>query len=143
MAAYNWSLLHRRAIAWISRWVRKSVPMIHRLFPLSSRITHLIICSLNPDSIVMTTGPWALTMAPSSTLILPQSGSWSDCLSKAHLTNPEERTQHWASVSISACALTAPSLMGIWKARVEAYLQTKVFDNGVRVSFWQTDKRMW
>uniref|UniRef100_A0A915KJX4 Uncharacterized protein n=1 Tax=Romanomermis culicivorax TaxID=13658 RepID=A0A915KJX4_ROMCU len=61
----------------------------------------------------MTTGPWALTWEPSATLILPQIGSWSDCLSKAHLINPEDNTEHWAPVLMSACALMVPSLMGI------------------------------
>uniref|UniRef100_A0A915KP26 Uncharacterized protein n=1 Tax=Romanomermis culicivorax TaxID=13658 RepID=A0A915KP26_ROMCU len=44
---------------------------------------------------------------------------------------------------MSACALTGPSLMGIWKARVEAYLRTNVFDEGARLSIWQTDEWMW
>uniref|UniRef100_A0A915L9A2 Uncharacterized protein n=1 Tax=Romanomermis culicivorax TaxID=13658 RepID=A0A915L9A2_ROMCU len=91
----------------------------------------------------MTTGPWALTTAPSATLILPQIGSWRDCLSKAHLTNPEDNREHWAPVSMSACALMAPSLIGIWKALVETYLRTKIFDDGVRLSIWQMDEQMW
>uniref|UniRef100_A0A915KWW2 Uncharacterized protein n=1 Tax=Romanomermis culicivorax TaxID=13658 RepID=A0A915KWW2_ROMCU len=91
----------------------------------------------------MTTGPWALTMGPSATLILPHIGSWSDCLSNACLTNPEDNTEHWAPVLMSACALTAPSLMGIWKALLKAYLGTKVFEEGVRLLIWQTDERMW
>uniref|UniRef100_A0A915IJB8 Uncharacterized protein n=1 Tax=Romanomermis culicivorax TaxID=13658 RepID=A0A915IJB8_ROMCU len=100
---------------------------------------HLIICSPNADSIVMTTGPWALTTVTSATLILPHIGSWSDCLSNACLTNPDDNTEHRAPVSMSAL----PSLIGIWKALVEAYLWTKVFDDGVRFSIWQTDERMW
>uniref|UniRef100_A0A915HHG4 Uncharacterized protein n=1 Tax=Romanomermis culicivorax TaxID=13658 RepID=A0A915HHG4_ROMCU len=70
-------------------------------------------------------------MVPSATLILPEIGSWSDCLSKAGLTNPEDNTEHWAPVLMSACALTAPSLMGIWKAGVGSYLPTEVFDDGL------------
>uniref|UniRef100_A0A915J1I1 Uncharacterized protein n=1 Tax=Romanomermis culicivorax TaxID=13658 RepID=A0A915J1I1_ROMCU len=106
-------------------------------------ITHLIICSPNVDSIVTTTGPWALTRAPSATLVLPHIRSRSDCLLKACLTNPEDNTEHCAPVSMSACALTVPNLMEIWKARVDAYLGMKVFDDGVRLSIWQTNEWMW
>uniref|UniRef100_A0A915JTD5 Uncharacterized protein n=1 Tax=Romanomermis culicivorax TaxID=13658 RepID=A0A915JTD5_ROMCU len=68
---------------------------------------------------------------------------WSDCLSNARLTNPEDNTEHWALVLMSACALKAPSLMGIWKALIKAYLPTKVFEEGVRLLIWQMDERMW
>uniref|UniRef100_A0A915K9W7 Uncharacterized protein n=1 Tax=Romanomermis culicivorax TaxID=13658 RepID=A0A915K9W7_ROMCU len=44
---------------------------------------------------------------------------------------------------MSACALTAPSLIGIWKALVEAYLRKKVFVDGLRLSIWQRDEWMW
>uniref|UniRef100_A0A915I6A8 Uncharacterized protein n=1 Tax=Romanomermis culicivorax TaxID=13658 RepID=A0A915I6A8_ROMCU len=63
-------------------------------------------------------------------------------LLNVHLTRPEDNTEHWALVLMSACALTAPSLMGIWKACVEAYLRMKVFGDGVRLSIWQMDERM-
>uniref|UniRef100_A0A915KAH3 Uncharacterized protein n=1 Tax=Romanomermis culicivorax TaxID=13658 RepID=A0A915KAH3_ROMCU len=71
------------------------------------------MCSPNVDSVVTTTGPWAFTMGPSATLILPHIRGWSNCLSNRRLTSPEDRTEHWAPVSMSPCALTAPSLMGI------------------------------
>uniref|UniRef100_A0A915J8Y8 Uncharacterized protein n=1 Tax=Romanomermis culicivorax TaxID=13658 RepID=A0A915J8Y8_ROMCU len=89
-----------------------------------------------------TTGPWALTTVPSATLILPHIRSWSDCLLNLHLTIPEDNTEHWAWVSMSACALTAPTLMGIWKASLEAYLRMNVFEDSIRLSIYQTDERM-
>uniref|UniRef100_A0A915JZI3 Uncharacterized protein n=1 Tax=Romanomermis culicivorax TaxID=13658 RepID=A0A915JZI3_ROMCU len=58
------------------------------------RIMNLIICSPKADSMVMTTRPWAVMMAPSATSILLQMGDWSDCLSKACLTRPEDNTKH-------------------------------------------------
>uniref|UniRef100_A0A915JX65 Uncharacterized protein n=1 Tax=Romanomermis culicivorax TaxID=13658 RepID=A0A915JX65_ROMCU len=70
-------------------------------------------------------------------------GIWSDCLSTVRLTNPEDNTEHWALVSMRVSALTVPILMRIWKAHVEAYLRSKVFDDGLRLLIWQTDEWMW
>uniref|UniRef100_A0A915KNP4 Uncharacterized protein n=1 Tax=Romanomermis culicivorax TaxID=13658 RepID=A0A915KNP4_ROMCU len=136
------AVLAKSNFCW-SVWQGRDLSRVASLWFVKSRITHLIICSLNADSIITTTGPWALTTAPWATLILPHIGSWSDCLSNVCLTNPEDNTEHWAPVSMSACDLRAPSLMGIWKAHMEAYLRMKVFDEGVRLSILQMEEPMW